>query len=113
MFIRNNNNLNNLNNNNLVNSSDESSNAFQDVNQLPPMIQIDQQQMPGESPSLGNVYFSIGNQLPSSFTDNSQLMDGTAASVAVQPHANTPENSPNESATILNTSRISIISNYF
>lgn len=102
---------NNNNLNNLVNSSGES-NAFQE--NAPPMIQIDHQQMPpSESPSLGNVYFSIGNQLPSSFTDQSQLMDGSSASVAVQPHANTPENSPNESATILNTSRISIISNYF
>ena len=57
----------------------------------------------GSSPSNGAVYFNnCSTNLSSSLNEVSNSL-----------HVNTPESSPKESSSILNTGRISIISNYF
>ncbi|KAF0983885.1 hypothetical protein FDP41_007800 [Naegleria fowleri] len=60
------------------------------------------------SPCIGGVLLNSNQQLSSSACDNPNMLDNDNVL-----HENTPESSPNESANILNTGRISIISNYF
>ncbi|KAG2393508.1 hypothetical protein C9374_007039 [Naegleria lovaniensis] len=59
------------------------------------------------SPCIGGVLLNSSQPLSTSACDNSTMLDNDNI------HENTPESSPNESANILNTGRISIISNYF